>query len=112
RECRIKRGEGQSPVSFDGMSPEDRLKSEPADGDDPAKAFHRRCVLEDLDYALHTLEADYKRRGEIKVFESLKPLVLKRSDRPHEELAKELGMAVGAVTTALSRLRTRLREAI
>jgi RNA polymerase sigma-70 factor (ECF subfamily) len=108
-----KRGGGCLPVSIDARDAEGRYLIEPADGLTPERLFDRAWALTLLGRALDRLANDYAASGRAAVFEALRPaLIDHRGAASHAELAARLGLSVGAVQQAASRLRKRYREAL
>ena len=99
----------QIPLVIEGA--EMRFSREPADPRTPEQEFERQWALIVLDRVLARLGEDYAERGQIDLFETLKPsLVGDREAQPYQQLAAELGMTEGSVKVAVHRLRQRYRE--
>jgi RNA polymerase sigma-70 factor (ECF subfamily) len=113
RERARKRGGGRTPLSIDARDAEGRYLVEPADGLTPERLFDRAWALTLLGRALDRLAEEYAASGRAAVFEALRPaLVDHRGSASHAELAERLGMSVGAIQQAASRLRKRYREVL
>jgi DNA-directed RNA polymerase specialized sigma24 family protein len=113
RERAEKRGGSRPPLSIDARDAEGRYLIEPADGLTPERLFDRAWALALLGRALDRLADDYAATGRAVVFEALRPaLVDHRGSASHAELAARLGLSVGALHQAASRLRKRYREAL
>jgi RNA polymerase sigma-70 factor (ECF subfamily) len=98
-------------ISIDGDAAEDRYRIEPVDGLTPEQQLDRAWAVTLLDRALALLAADYERRGKGALFQRLKPALSQRAaDVGASALASELGTTVGAVHTAVHRMRTLYRE--
>ena len=107
----LKRGGGQKNVPIQLDAAETRYGVEPADTRTPEQAFEYRWALTLLDQVVGQLEAELRERGQLKLFENLKPcLVGDRAAQPYAELAVKLGMEEGAIKVAVHRLRLRYRE--
>jgi RNA polymerase sigma-70 factor (ECF subfamily) len=113
RERAQKRGGGCLQLSIDARDAEGRYLVEPADGVTPEHLFDRAWALTLLGRALDRLADEYAATGRAALFDALRPaLVDHRGAAPHAELAARLGLSVGAVHQAASRLRKRYREAL
>ena len=113
RRCALKRGGGHVPVSLDLQDAEGRYLLEPADPASPADAFDRRWALALLDHALGRLRGELEAAGKSRQFETLKPFLSHETPAgAYEPLAAELGLTVGAVRMAVSRLRERFGELV
>lgn len=87
---------------------EQRYATEPAHEITPERLYERRFALLLLERVLEELRADYSRNGNQRLFEVLAGrLVGDGTERPHKEVAAELGMTVAALKTATSRLYDR-----
>lgn len=101
-----KRGGGRSPLSLDFAAAERRYAREPADEWTPERIFERRWALTVLDRAGKALQRKYVEGGKGKLFDTLKVFLSDRNEAPPlAEVAKRLGMTVGAVKMAVHRLR-------
>jgi RNA polymerase sigma-70 factor (ECF subfamily) len=67
-----KRGGGQTFISLDDHTAEERYRLEPADELSPEKIYERRWVLTLLDQVLRQLEAEFAATGKRQLFEQLK----------------------------------------
>lgn len=111
RERAQKRGGGRPILSLDGPGAEERLRSEPAGGCSPQAEFDRRWALTVLGSVLDRLEDEHERKGKAELFRHLRGLLAGgAAEGMHEAVARELGMAEGAVRVAAHRLRRRYRE--
>lgn len=111
---RLKRGAGRPMESIDpgtDTSPGLQLADPHAPG--PDREFDRKWALTVLGRALATLAEEHKAPERSGHFDALKPWLtgdpetLSRAD-----VARPLGMSVGAVTVAIHRLRRRFREVV
>ncbi|MBK7999454.1 MAG: sigma-70 family RNA polymerase sigma factor [Verrucomicrobia bacterium] len=108
-----KRGGGTIMVFLDEKIGEERYVLEPVDNMSPEKLFERRWALDLHDQALQQLREEYYRQGKDKLFERLKPFLSDQTDSgDYQEIARELNMTPGAVTTATNRLRSRYSEIV
>jgi RNA polymerase sigma-70 factor (ECF subfamily) len=107
-----KRGGGQTILSLDLQSAEERFTHDPVDpGLTPEQAYDRSWTLGLIDTAMAELCAEYNKSGRSAQFAALQPLVW--GNPVNESLAEpaaRLGMNVHAFTVALHRLRRRLGE--
>jgi RNA polymerase sigma-70 factor (ECF subfamily) len=107
----LKRGGGVRlvPLRFD--TAETRYCREPADTSTPEQVYEKQWALLLLEAVMKRLREDYVRDGKGVLFDTLQPcLVGSREAQPYTVLAAQLGMAEGAVRTAVCRLRERYRE--
>jgi RNA polymerase sigma-70 factor (ECF subfamily) len=108
---RVKRGGGETTLSFDAVTAEERCGLEPADVADPAKLFERRWAVTLLEHCLTLLEEEMMTKGQRPLFEALRPfLVGEPSDQTYSQLAPPLGITPSALKMSASRLRARCRE--
>jgi len=108
-----KRGGGTIMVFLKEKIGEERYVLEPVDNMSPEKLFERRWALDLHDQALQQLREEYYRQGKDKLFERLKPFLSDQTDSgDYQEIARELNMTPGAVTTATNRLRSRYSEIV
>ena len=90
---------------------EGRYSAEPADELTPERLFERRWATSLLDHAVARLEAESIAAEKSALVSHLLPtLTGGRSEVPFAAIASELGMTVGAVKMAASRLRKRYGE--
>jgi RNA polymerase sigma-70 factor (ECF subfamily) len=107
----LKRGGGQSPLSLDLPTAEERYRLEPAHTFTPERLFERRWALTLLDQVLTRLQEEFVADGKSRLFDRLKVFLAgERSATPYEQVATDLGMTEGAVKVAVHRLRRRYRE--
>lgn len=109
-----KRGGGSVILSLDDEDPEKRYALEPESDDLPAeRLFERRWALDLMAQAMDHLQSDYAGQGKGPLFEALKPFLHDATDSgDYGNIADSLGMTVGAVATAVHRLRHRFGECI
>ena len=102
----LKRGGGQVPLSLDFESAEEQYRIEVADGETPETLFARQWAQTLLDQAFTEVHRVYESRGNAKLFERLRSVMMGDSDAlPLREIGEELGMTEGAVKGAAHRLR-------
>jgi RNA polymerase sigma factor (sigma-70 family) len=109
---RLKRGGGQSPVSWDAMSAEERYLSEPKDESTAEALYEERWALTLLETAMERLGAELAAAGRERVFAELKGQMLGESGVAvsYRELSGRLDMSEGAVKVTVHRLRQRFRQ--
>jgi len=118
RARRLKRGGDREFVSLHLEDAENRYRLEPAEYLTAEKIFDARWALTLLDRAMTVLREEYTDQGKTSLFESLKVFLRIAGDGSpsYEEVAKALGIGLGAVKTLIHRLRKRysylLREEI
>lgn len=106
-----KRGGGCTLVSLDAVSAEARYQLEPADPWDAEKLFERRWALTLIECALGRLEAEFRRAGRQRVFDSLRALLLgEPGTQRYAAIGAELGLSESAVKVTVHRMRQRFRE--
>jgi DNA-directed RNA polymerase specialized sigma24 family protein len=108
-----KRGGGQSFVSLDDSTGEQRYRLEPVETMDAEKLFERRWALTLLDQARARLKEEYLESGKSSLYDRLK--VFEAADKigpPYAEVAADLGLTESAVKAAVFRLRRRYRELV
>lgn len=106
-----KRGGGQTIVSLDAASAEERFALEPPNQMDPEKMFERRWALTLLERTLERLRAEFDSPDQRERFDLLRDYLL--GEPPAETYAtvgRRLGLGEGGVKSAISRLRQRYRE--
>ena len=100
-------------MALDFKSAESRLSLEPSHELTPERAFEKGWALTLLDRATQRLREEMTQAGKAKLLDVLAPHLTRSQERgQYEEAAKELEMTSGAVRTAMSRLRERLRHFI
>ena len=108
---RIKRGGGQTVISLDSRSAEERYGSEPMDPMTPEQVYERRWALTLLETVLVRLAEEQSVAGKERVFAQLKDYLWGEAHRTgYAEMAERLGMTEGAVKVTVHRLRRRLRD--
>jgi len=108
---RLKRGGGQTPLSWDSQTAEERYRLEPADPMTPEQIYDRRWALTLLETVLARLAEEQSAVGKEQVFAQLKGYLWgETGETSYSEMAERLGMTEGAVKVAVHRLRRRLRD--
>jgi len=108
-----KRGGGQTFVSLDDSTSEERYRLEPVETMDAEKLFERRWALTLLEQARTRLKEEYLESGKSSLYDRLK--VFEGGDKngpPYTQVALELGLTESGVKSAVSRLRQRYRELV
>jgi len=108
---RLKRGGGQTTISWDSQTAEERYRREPADPVTPEQVYDRRWALTLLDTVLARLAQEQSDAGKEQIFTQLKDhLWGEARETGYAEMAERLGMTEGAVKVTVHRLRRRLRD--
>jgi DNA-directed RNA polymerase specialized sigma24 family protein len=106
-----KRGGGQALVAIDTSETETRFGVEPADNEDPAKAFERNWASTLIRHVLEGLKLQYSANGKSALFDALHPFLTGDAERGgYAHPAARLRMSEGAVRVAATRLRNDFRE--
>jgi len=101
-----KRGGGVHTVAFDEATAEERYRLEPVEQTTPEILYERRWAQTVISLVLNRLAAETEEQR----FEVLKRFLLEdKGAVSYEEAAARLGMSVAAITSAISRMRTRFR---
>ncbi len=108
-----KRGGGVSFIPMDTVWAEERIGLVTAAGADAEAYFDRQWALETVRQARERVGRDYARQGKHELFAVLQSGLTQPPDTAvYERWQQELGMTVGALKVALSRLRDRFRDAL
>lgn len=111
RAMALKRGEGRTPISLEGLEEDERADLEPADNLTADRIYEHRWALTVLDKVLVRLGEEYKAAGNAILFDRLKELLADEQDGPSQaEVATELEMTENAVKQAFHRFRLRYRQ--
>jgi RNA polymerase sigma-70 factor (ECF subfamily) len=111
RSQRLKRGGGQSVISLDAQSAEERYKLEPATQETPEQIFERRWIEALLETVLLRLRGECAAQGQANRFDALKVfLVEDKGAASFAEIGRGLNMTEPAVKGVVRRLRSRYRE--
>ncbi len=112
RERALKRGGANTPLSLDSATAEERHRLEPAHDENPAALFEREWAAALLSSCLNRLRQEEDRGGRPARFDALKPFLVGEGPSGYAEVARELGLAEGAVRVAVHRLRKRFGEVL
>jgi len=108
---RLKRGGGQTIVSWDSQTAEERYQSEPVDPVTPERVFDRHWALTLLERTLARLADEQSAAGKQEVFDRLRDYLWgERSGAGYAAMAGRLGLTEGALKVTVHRLRRRYRE--
>ena len=108
-----KRGGGQTVISLDDDSAEERYRLEPAHAESPDRLFERQWALTLMEAALRRLAEEQAALGKAEAFAALRPF-LSREPAPGEyaELATGLSLVPGTLAVQVHRLRERYRQLV
>jgi RNA polymerase sigma-70 factor (ECF subfamily) len=108
---RLKRGGGQTVVSWDDMTAEQRYLAEPRDESTAEALYEQRWALTLLETALARLGAELASAGKARLFAELRGQLWGEPPvASYAELSARLGLSEGAVKVTVHRLRLRFRE--
>jgi len=108
---RLKRGGGQTTISWDSQTAEERYRLEPVDPVTPEQVYDRRWALTLLATVLARLTEEQSAAGKEQVFAQLKDhLWGEARETGYAEMAAHLCMTEGAVKVTVHRLRRHLRD--
>jgi len=111
REHARKRRPEQGLISLDTNEAERNYSREPADHLTPERLYEQRWAAMVLGRVLARLRNEFAEAGESARFDRLRPrLTGGPPAAPYAEIASQLGLSVGAVKTAVHRLRSRFGE--
>ena len=108
---RVKRGGGQTIISWEAQDAESRYLLEQADEVTPEVLFDRRWAVITLGRVRERVRAEFDAGGKGSIYSMLAA----HADGPeltYEEIARRLAMSEAAVKSAAHRLRQRLREVL
>lgn len=109
----LKRGGGQTLISMDAQTAEERFLLEPVDALSPDKIYERRYALTVLDEALARLRNEYQESGKARLYSALEGLLTHDGQQvSYAAIGRQLGLSESALKSALHRLRQRHRELI
>lgn len=113
REHRQKRGGGQTILSLNDDSAENRYQLEPVEKKTPENLFERGWALSLLNGVLAKLEEEYSREGKAEWMHVMRPtLTSDRGSINYAEIAGKLGTTETATRVAVHRLRHQYRRLI
>ena len=108
-----KRGGGQTLISLNDSTGEERYRLEPVDTMDADKLFERRWALTLLEQARTRVREEYLESGKAGLYDHLKPFEAGDQNAPsYARVAAELGLTESAVKSAVFRMRQRYRELV
>jgi RNA polymerase sigma-70 factor (ECF subfamily) len=108
-----KRGGGQTHISLDDTTGEDRYRLEPVDHMDAEKLFERRWAMTVLEQAQGKLAEEYAKAGKSELYTHLRAVESgENGPLPLAEVAVALGLTESAVKSAAFRMRQRYRELV
>jgi RNA polymerase sigma-70 factor (ECF subfamily) len=106
-----KRGDGQVLLSLDFQDGESQQGDPVDDSLTPEEVFQRHWVTAILGVVLDQLRDEYHSKGQLELFEELKPHLAGSGARgSYAELATRLDRGEGALRMAVQRMRARYRE--
>jgi RNA polymerase sigma factor (sigma-70 family) len=105
-----KRSGGTPPISFEGVTAEDRYLHEPLDPWTPEKVFDRQWAVTVLDRVLKQLRTEMHAEGKGELFERLRGRLTGEEGLVYSEVGAALEMSEGAVKVAVHRMRRRYRD--
>lgn len=105
-----KRGGGQTLISLDYLSAEERYAIEPRETRSPDQLYERRWALTILDQAMARLRQDYQKMDKAALFAAIQGSLPKGRSTPYAEIAATLSMSESAVKVAVHRMRSRYRK--
>jgi RNA polymerase sigma-70 factor (ECF subfamily) len=107
----LKRGGGQLAVSIDLVAAERWCAPALVEGTTPESLFERRWAFSLLEHVLSKLRAEFAAAGKRDQLESLSVFLNDDfEDARYENVAEQMGMSVGALRTAVHRLRRKYRR--
>ncbi len=108
-----KRGGGQTVLSLDDNTAEDRYQLEPADTMSADKLFEQRWALTLLDQAKARFREEYTQAGKADLYQRLRVFEVADTNAPtYAQVAAEFGLTESAVKSAAHRFRQRYGELV
>ena len=106
-----KRGGGQTMVSWDQQTAEERYQNEPVDNVTPEMLFERRWAATLLENTLQKLRQEFTLSSRAELFDQLEPHLWGDAvSVPYAQLATQLNLTVVAIKSTVHRLWHRCRE--
>ena len=108
-----KRGGGQTFISLDTATGEERYRLEPVETLSAERLFERRWALTLLEQARARLKEEYVESGKSSLYDRLR--LFEGGDKnapPYAQVAAELGLTESGLKSAVFRLRQRYRELV
>ena len=110
REHALKRGGGRAAVSIDLVEAERWYAPAAVVEATPESLFERRWALSLLEHVTEKLRSEFSATGKADLFDSISVfLSVESADARYDEVALQLGMSVGAMATAIYRMRCKYR---
>ena len=106
----LKRGGGESIISFDFQTAEEQYANEPFHEWTPEKIFERNWALAVLSKALDGVRQQYVDNDKSALFDELKIYLGDAREVPYKAVAQKLDTTEGAIKVAVFRLRERYGE--
>lgn len=108
---RLKRGGGQTIISLDDSTAEQRYRAEPAQESTAEHLYERRWALTLIEQTLRRLRQEFTEVKKLPLLEALQPFLSgDRPDLSYAQVGARLDMSEGAVKVAVHRLRARYGE--
>ncbi len=108
-----KRGGGEPVLSLDATGAEERYQMEPVEQCTAETLFDRRWALALLEHAAERLRQEFESAGKAELYSGVKEFVsLDGTPASYRQTAEQLHLSVGAVKSAVHRLRQRYQELI
>ncbi len=108
-----KRGGGQSPITVDLSTGEDRYLTEPDPSLSPEECYDRLWAATLLESAFQRLQMEFEEAGQRSRFEHLKAFLAKHHTKEdYQEAAEKLNMTPKSVQGTVFRLRQRYRQLV
>ncbi len=105
-----KRGGQITLMTLDFQDADRRYSREPVDSLTPERLFDRKWAIQILDQVIQKLEAHYRQRNKLPLFQALKPHLVRQTEGSWREIARELSMNEVAIKVAAHRMRERYRS--
>lgn len=105
-----KRGGGQTLISLDYESAQERYAIEPRETQSPDQLYEKRWALTILEQVMARLRQDYQKTNKAALFEAIQEALPKGRSTPYSEIAETLSMSESAVKVAVHRMRSRFRK--
>jgi len=107
----LKRGGGQTIISFDEHTAEERYRLEPMDEATPERLYERRWANAVLEQVFNRLREEFDAAGRTGRFDGLKPFLTNEPGAgSYAETAVQLGMSEQGVKSAVHRMRQRFGD--
>jgi len=109
----LKRGGGRANLCVDADAAESRYRLEPVDATTPEQSFERLWARTMLARSFERIEGEMRDEGTFDRFRNLQPFLTgKAGDDAYRRVGRELGLSVGAVKSAVYRLRRRFGQVL